>query len=279
MKTVGKTCRSLRVPVIIISGILALMPLLPACNSTEDTTSTTRTTSIPFAIHASPLHMDDTIEGASYVFLVTVDYGTMDTEEKTTETAEGTDTTQTINPNLAIISASSDNADVTVGPKAIAEGYVAEVVAVPKEGTTGNTLTITIKGEWHGYTDSETVTLNVREAPASLEELTTEAIAIRNKFISWIATNCPELGISLEEVWGGTTVYPNTDVIKYFLFFSDKWEVGIRWNTSSNSVDWAQMYIRLRTVEFAPSRAFKMSSVSAASPNIYEVSPPNTVWR
>jgi hypothetical protein len=223
--------------------------------------------------------MDDTIEDASYVFLVTVDYGTMEAEAETTETVEGTDTTQTIDPNLAIISASADNAAVSVGPKAIAEGYVAEVVVIPQKGTTGNTITVTIRGEWHGYTDSETVTLNVREATASLEELTAEAIAIRNKFISWVATNCPELGISLEEVWSGTPVYPNTDVIKYFLFFSQKWEVGIRWNTSSNSVDWAQMYLRLRTVEFAPSRAFKMASVSAASPNIYEISPPNTVWR
>jgi hypothetical protein len=279
MKVVRTICRNFSL--FAIAGMVALMPLLPGCDVTESTTgSTTKTTFIPFAIHVSPLHMDDTIEGASYVFLVTVDYGTTEVETKTTKTTGNTDATgQTTDSTLAFISATAENATVTVGPKSIAEGYVAEVVVVPNEGTTGSTLTVTVKGEWNGYTDTETVTLNVREASGSLEELAAEAINIRNIFISWIATNCPDLGISLDEVWAGTIVYPNTVVIKYFLFFSEKWEVGIRWNTSTNSLDWAQMYLRLRTAQFAPSRSFEIASLSAASPDVYEISPPNTVWR
>ena len=106
-----------------------------------------------------------------------------------------------------------------------------------------------------------------------------EAITIRNMFISWVAVNNPELGISLDEDWYGTVVYPNTAVIKYFLFFSEKWEVGIRWNTSTSSVDWAQMYIRLRTAQFTPSMSFEIDSLSATNKNIYEISPHSMVWR
>jgi hypothetical protein len=282
-KTVFRGCA-----LFVLLALTALMPLLPGCNGNGTTTETTKTTQIPFAVHASPLHMDDAIEGASYVFLVTVSYGTMKPETTTTETTKTTETptatdtaitTQTIDKNLAVISATCDNAFVSVGPKAIAEGYVAEVVVVPNEGTTGNIIRVKIKAEWQGYSDTEIVSLNIREKPESLEELTTNAISVRNKFISWVATNCPELGISLEEAWFGTVVYPNTVIIKYFLFFSEKWEVGIRWNTSTDSVDWAQMYIRLRTAQFAPSRSFEMASLSAPNLNIYEISPHKTVWR
>jgi hypothetical protein len=286
MKISGKTSRN--GIIYFIAVLLFLVPLLPGCNSTPDTTTATQTTQIPFAIHVFPLHMDDAIVEANYVFLVTVDYGTMEAKTETTETPETTETaatsdttgtTQSIDENLAKISATSENAFVSVGPKAIAEGYVAEVVVVPNEGTAGSIITVKVKAEWQGYSDTETVTLNVRVAPQSLEELTAEAITIRNTFISWVAANYPELGISLDEAWFGTIVYPNTAVIKYFLFFSEKWEVGIRWNTSTSSVDWAQMYVRLRTAQFAPSKSFEIASLSATNPNIYEISPNIMVWR
>ncbi|HAS04869.1 MAG TPA: hypothetical protein DCR71_03815 [Dehalococcoidia bacterium] len=269
-----------------LSGLLLITPLLGGCEETPDTTTTSEVKPMPFALNVWPLHMDDAIEGANYVFLVTVDYGTMEPKTTTTEdttTAETggatTETTQTIDPNLARISATAENAYISVGPKGISEGYVAEVVVVPDEGTAGSIIRVRVKAEWQGYSDTETITLNVQEKPESLEELTSEAISIRNTFISWVATNCPELGISLDESWYGTVVYPNTVVIKYFLFFSEKWEVGIRWNTSTSSVDWAQMYIRLRTAQFTPSQSFEIDSLSATNKNIYEISPHSMVWR
>jgi hypothetical protein len=269
-----------------LSGLLLITPLLGGCEETPDTTTASEVKPMPFALNVWPLHMDDAIEGANYVFLVTVDYGTMEPKTTTTEdttTAETggatTETTQTIDPNLARISATAENAYISVGPKGISEGYVAEVVVVPDEGTAGSIIRVRVKAEWQGYSDTETITLNVQEKPESLEELTSEAISIRNTFISWVATNCPELGISLDESWYGTVVYPNTVVIKYFLFFSEKWEVGIRWNTSTSSVDWAQMYIRLRTAQFTPSQSFEIDSLSATNKNIYEISPHSMVWR
>ena len=286
MKISGKISRN--GILYFVAALLFLIPLLPGCNNGQDTPTTTQTTSIPFAIHVFPLHMDDAIEESNYVFLVTVDYGTMEAKTETTDTNETTETgntsdttgtSQTIDANLAKISATSEDAFVSIGPKAIAEGYVAEVVVVPNIGTAGSIITVKVKAEWQGYSDTETVTLNVRTAPQSLEDLTADAIAIRNTFTSWIAANCPDLGISMDEDWFGTIVYPNTVVIKYFLFFSEKWEVGVRWNTSTSSLDWAQMYVRLRTAQFTPSRSFEISSLSATSPNIYEISPHVMVWR
>ncbi len=256
-----------------LSGLLLITPLLGGCAETPDTTNTDQIKPMPFALNVWPLHMDDAIEGSNYVFLVTVDYGTVEPKTTTTET------TQTIDPNLARISATAENAYISVGPKGISEGYVAEVVVVPDEGTAGSIIRVRVKAEWQGYTDTETVTLNIQQKPEALEELTSEAITIRNMFISWVAVNNPELGISLDESWYGTVVYPNTVVIKYFLFFSEKWEVGIRWNTSTSSVDWAQMYIRLRTAQFTPSMSFEIDSLSATNKNIYEISPHSMVWR
>lgn len=269
-----------------LSGLLLITPLLGGCEETPDTTTTDQAKPMPFALNVWPLHMDDAVEGANYVFLVTVDYGTMEPKTTTTEattTAETsgatTETTQTIDPNLARISATAENAYISVGPKGISEGYVAEVVVVPDEGTAGSIIRVRVKAEWQGYSDTETITLNVQEKPELLEVLTSEAITVRNMFISWVAVNNPELGISLDESWYGTVVYPNTVVIKYFLFFSEKWEVGIRWNTSTSSVDWAQMYIRLRTAQFTPSMSFEIDSLSATNKNIYEISPHSMVWR
>jgi hypothetical protein len=66
-----------RFPLFIGTGIMASILLLGGCNGIQDTT-TTKEVNIPFSIQVTPLHMDDTIAGQSYVFLVTVDYGTQE---------------------------------------------------------------------------------------------------------------------------------------------------------------------------------------------------------
>lgn len=256
----------------IATSIMIMTLLLTGCNSAEGTT-TTQEVNIPFSIQVTPLHMDDTIVGQSYIFLVTVNYGTQDVKTETTESS------LTIDSRLVNISATAENANVTIGPAAIAEGSVAEVVVVPDEETVGSTITVIIKGDWNGVIDTETATLNIRETPSSLEEITIEAVKIRNIFIVWLESNYPNLNIKIDTLWSGTSVYPNTRVIKYYLFFSDEWEIGIRWNTSDESVDWAQMYVRLRTVEFSPSQAFEITSISAANINTYEINPPKAIWR
>jgi len=246
----------------LLVGLLVTLPVLAACDG-EPTTTTTKPTPIPFSIEVFPVLMEDTIAGQSCIFLVTVsDESPANGEAKP-----------------VYISATSTDANVTVGPRAIAQGHVAEVVVVPDETSIGDTLTVTVEGERDGLIETETVTLIVQEAPPAMEELALNAIELRDRFIPWLAENYPDLNITDETEWAGTVVYPNTqEVIKYYLFFSEDWEMGIRWNTETESEDWARIYLRLRTAKLAPSKGFEITSV-AADEEPHTITPPKSVWR
>lgn len=247
----------------LLVGLLVTLPVLAACDG-ESTTTTGKPTPIPFSIDVIPVLMEDTIAGQSYVFLVTVsDEGTVSGESKP-----------------VYISATATGAMVTVGPRAIAQGYVAEVVVVPEEASIGDALTVTIEGERDGLKETETVTLVVQKAPPAMEELALNAIGLRDRFIPWLAENYPDLNIANETEWAGTVVYPNTqNIIRYYLFFSEDWEMGIRWNVAGEADDWARIYLRLRTAELIPSKAFEISSVAAADEEPHTITPPKAVWR
>ena len=246
----------------LLVGLLVTLPMLTACDGEPDTT-TTEPAPVPFSIDVIPVLMGDTIAWQSCVFLVTVsDEGTVNGES-----------------NPVYISATATGATVTVGPRAIAQGHVAEVVVVPDEASTGDALTVTVEGERDGLKETETVTLVVQEAPPAMEELALNAIELRDRFIPWLAENYPDLNITDETEWAGTVVYPNTqNIIRYYLFFSEDWEMGIRWNVTTEADDWVKIYLRVRTAELTPSEAFEISSV-AADEEPHTITPPNAVWR
>ncbi len=246
----------------LLVGLLVILPVLAACDG-EPNETTTDPTPVPFSIDIFPVLMEDTIAGQSCVFLVTVsDESPANGESKP-----------------VYISATSPGATVTVGPRAIAPGHVAEVVVIPDEASTGNTLTVTIEGERDGLLETETVTLAVQEAPPAIEELVLNAIELHNRFIPWLAENYPDLNITEETEWSVTVVFPNTqDIIRYYLFFSEDWEMGIRWYVTTEADDWARIYLRLRTAELIPSNAFEISSV-AAGEEPHAITPPKAVWR
>jgi hypothetical protein len=247
--------------IVIVTGLLVTVPILTACNATTDTT--TPTSPIPFSIDVIPVHMDDTIIGQSCVFLVTV-----------ANEGSVTDEVKPVN-----ISATAPDAKVTVGPQAIAPGSVAEVVVVPEVilGTEeeSRTLTITVNGERDGLKKTETVTLRIVDGEDSAAET---AVNMRDKFIPWLAENYPELNITSETEWTGTIVLPNIEVVVYYLFFSEEWEMGVRWNVTTESEDWVRIYLRQRTAEVSPSHAFEIPSVSAQE-EPQAIEPPESVWR
>ena len=248
------------VSLLLAVGLLVLLPALAACDGNQ---SSTNPTPVPFSIEVIPVHMEDTIAGQSFVFMVTV------TDEETKDNE-----TKPVN-----ISATAPDAKVTVGPQAIAAGYVAEVVVVPEEASTGNTITVTIEGERDGLKKTEIATLIVQAAPPAIKELAAYAAELRDKFIPWLAENYPDLNITSETKWAGTVVYPNTpDIMGYYLLFSEKWEMGIRWHVTTESDDWVRIYLRLRTAELTPSKAFEISSVRAQEEH-HPIEPPKEVWR
>jgi hypothetical protein len=246
----------------LLVGLLATMPVLAACDGDETETSI-NPTKVPFSIDVTPVIMEDTIVGQSCVFLVTVS----DEEATGGESA------------LVSISAIATGAAVTVGPKEIAPGSVSEVVVIPDETSIGQPLTVTIEGKRGEITETEFVTLTVQERPLIIRELATKATELRDRFIPWLEENHPDLDITGETEWTGAVIYPTTqDSIRYYLFFSENWEMGIRWQAVDGATNWVKIYLRLRTAELTPSEAFEISSVSA-NEDPQSITPPNAVWR
>jgi len=156
------------------------------------------------------------------------------------------------------ISATTPGATVTVEPPAITPNQVAEVTVIPDEVTIGDTLTvtltITVSGERGGLEKTETATLQVMGGGDGEEDgLASMAAEIRDKFVPWLATNHPELGITSEAEWTGTIVRPGIVVVMYYLFFSEDWEMGVTWHvTISSWLKYTNFSLQQRSATFLP---------------------------
>ncbi|GAI01433.1 unnamed protein product, partial [marine sediment metagenome] len=142
---------------------------------------------------------------------------------------------------------------------AITPGQVAEVTVIPNEASTGETLTVNIKGE-RGGLQTETRTIVVLVGEDTLEPY---AADVRDRFIPWLAANYPEFGITTETEWTGTVVRPRILVVTFYLFFSEDWEMGVSWHVTIPPHDWTRIYLRHRATEVSPSYAFEISSLDA----------------
>jgi len=215
----------------------------------------------PFFMEVVPQQIEDSVPGQRCVFLVTV-----------AEEGEGS------RGEAVNISAAAEESTVAVHPEAITPEQVAEVTVIPDEGNAGKTLAVTISGERDGTKRLETASVTVDDPvpdPGGLAQYATE---IRDRFIPWLAANHPEFGITSETVWTPTIVRPHIMVVMYYLFFSEEWEMGVRWHVTIPPHDWAEIYLRHRTSEVSPSSAFKISSLEAQD-EPQAVEPEESVWR
>jgi hypothetical protein len=173
------------------------------------------------------------------------------------------------------ISATAPGAQVVIYQKDIFEGEVAEVVVIPAQASIGTIIEVTITGNRGSASDEKVVGFEVAEGEDDRQEYATELL---DRFVSWLATNHPELGITGDTAWNGTMVSPVWLVVSHYLFFSEEWEVHIEWHIMVPPYDWAKIDLRHRFDELAPSYAFEISSIDANSePVAMEV--PETVWR
>jgi hypothetical protein len=197
------------------------------------------------------------IAGQHFVFLVTI-------------TDEGQECELPVR-----ISATAPGAEVVIYQQDIFEGQVAEVVVIPAQASIGQTIEVTITGDRGSLTDEKVVSFDVVEGE---DDRQGDAGALLDRFVSWLATNHPELGITEDTAWNGTMVSPVWLVVSHYLFFSEEWEVHISWHIMVPPYDWAKSDLRHRFDELEPSYAFEISSVNATSePVPTEV--PETVWR
>jgi hypothetical protein len=197
------------------------------------------------------------IPGQHFVFLVTI-------------TDEGEESELPVH-----ISATAPGAEVVIHYYDIFEGEVAEVVVIPAQASIGQIIEVTITGTRGTANDEKVVSFEVAEGEDDRQEYAEELL---DKFVSWLVTNHPELGITEDTVWEGTTVSPIWLVVSHYLFFSEEWELHLGWHVMISPYDWARIDLRHRFDELAPSYAFEISSVDANSePVAIEV--PEAVWR
>ncbi|HUW45526.1 MAG TPA: hypothetical protein VMW50_06990, partial [Dehalococcoidia bacterium] len=188
-----------------------------------------------FHINVIPEQLNgDSIAGQHCVFLVTI----------TDEGQEG---------QLPVrISAKAPGSDVVIYQQDIVEGQVAEVVVIPAQASTGKTIKVTITGNRGSSTDKKVVSFAVVEGEDDRQEY---AVELLDRFVPWLATNHPELGITGDTAWNGTMVSPVWLVVSHYLFFSEEWEVHISWHIMVPPYDWAKIDLRHRFDELEPSYA------------------------
>jgi hypothetical protein len=197
------------------------------------------------------------IAGQRFVFLVTI-------------TDEGEESEYPVH-----ISATAPGAEVVIHYYDIFEGEVAEVVVIPAQASIGKRIKVTITGTRGNASDEKVASFEVAEGEDDRQEYATELL---DRFVSWLATNHPELGITEDTAWNGTMVSPVWLVVSHYLFFSEEWELHIEWHIMVPPYDWAKIDLRHRFDELAPSYAFEISSVDANSEPV-PIEVPETVWR
>jgi hypothetical protein len=211
-----------------------------------------------FHINVIPEQLNgDSIAGQHCVFLVTI-------------TDEGQEDQLPVR-----ISATAPGAEVVIYQEDIVEGEVAEVVVIPTQASIGTIIEVTITGNRGSASDEKVVSFNVVEGEDDRQEYAGELL---DRFVSWLAANYPELGITEDTEWDGTMVSPVWLVVSHYLFFSEEWEAHIAWHIMVPPDDWARIDLRHRFDELEPSYAFEISSVNATSEPV-PIEPPETVWR
>ena len=103
-----------------------------------------------------------------------------------------------------------------------------------------------------------------------------EAAAYRDRFVTWLENERPELGITSSTEWVGTGVQPHILVVSHYLFFSEDWEMSVMWHIMVAPHDWSRISLRPRD-ELSPTLAFEIPSVS--DPTFVEIEPPAYVDR
>jgi hypothetical protein len=249
--------------IAVIIAIVAIAALPPASGEPDDGEPDENSAFHINVIPETPVQTNGdsvfkySIAGQHFVFLVTI-------------TEEGQEC-----EFLVTISAKAPGAEVLIYHEDIFEGEVAEVVVIPTPASVGQIIEVTITGTRGSVTDQKVASFEVAEGEDDRQEYATELL---DKFVSWLATNHPELGITENTAWNGTMVSPVWLVVSHYLFFSEEWELHIEWHIMIPPYDWARIDLRHRFDEIAPSYAFEISSVNATSePVAIEV--PETVWR
>ena len=232
---------------------LATLVFLGSCAGNQD---------LPFDLRVEPDFVQGVIPGENLVLLASVS----DTEAPASEVA------------LAVEAIAGE---VGVDPDRVTAGEVAEVtyVANPISGEQEQPITVTITASRGSQSRTHEISTVVVPWEDTLAATASDILAV---FRPWLAANRPDLGINEETEFEGTFVAPNLLVVSHYAYFNQDWELGLSWHIMVAPDDWAQLYLRPRSV-MSPTQAFQLDSWSTALNGglfqITEITPPEQVVR
>lgn len=163
---------------------------------------------------------------------------------------------------------------VEVSPTRLAPGVVGEVWVVADPATDETTGSVTITGTRGALTRKVTRSLPVFPMK---DERAADARPHFERWVAWLSTAHPELGIAKATAW--EPVFVSTLlVVSHYSYWSKDWEMTVAWHNMIPPYDWSEVHLRRRGVDTAPSIAFRMDSVSGKTAP-HPVEPPEVVVR
>ncbi|TFF95588.1 hypothetical protein EU546_03025 [Candidatus Thorarchaeota archaeon] len=126
-----------------------------------------------------------------------------------------------------------------------------------------------------GVTTRDTAKLDVLNWSAA--ELP-PVVEMRDVFVDFLSAQHAEFGVNDTVSW--TPIYNGAGVlvVGHYLFRSDQWEMSVSWHVTIQPHDWAQTYLRHRSV-LQPSWAGKIESWGSENHTVYEINTPETIYR
>lgn len=148
--------------------------------------------------------------------------------------------------------------DATVEPAStsVSPGDVAEFTLVASQESVGSTLDLQLTAVRGEHRQSRTLPIEVVEWSDDIRPLATE---LRDRFVAYLETERPELGITSTTKWTPTITKPQILVVMHYLFFSEDWEMGVMWHVTVPEHAWSRMYLRPRA-EFSPTLGLEIPS-------------------
>jgi hypothetical protein len=184
-------------------------------------------------------------------------------------------------PGAVTITASATDARVKIVTPRVRPGQVGEIFVIPRYFTKPavRTIDVTITGERNGYVSSITLREWVWRSRATAFERV-EARDMLAPFLEYLAAEHPDLGIGPDTRFiKQTPVRPRMLIVKWWLFFTPEWEIGMAVHAGSWAPDdWVWVYVRHRFDTWAPSGAWLIESWDLATP-IVEIVPPDAPVR
>jgi hypothetical protein len=137
---------------------------------------------------------------------------------------------------------------------------------------------VTVRAIRGAETQESVVTATVTEPIEQPDDRLITGTLMRDRFIPWLASEHPELGIDEDTVWTPRPVRPHILVVSFTMFLCEEWELVVWWHVMIPPYDWARMYLRHRSTETESSFWAEIGSVSSgALPQL--VAPDEGLWR